>query len=223
MVFRLLARYRRKRCASVLVPEPRGRKYGSRILDPSLEKIIETAIKTSTYGEKNHRWQACIEKFSRRVTKAGATTPSYQTIQSRVRDFDLRQVIARGMGRKQATQRLSPVKAGLHVKEPLQLLQMDHTLVDVVVVNEIDREPICRPGLTLAIDVATRAVPGFHLSLEAPSATSVALALSLAVLPKNTFLAAQHIDFDWPCQGLPKAVHPDNAREFHSNALKRGC
>jgi putative transposase len=30
-------------------------------------------------------------------------------------------------------------------------------------------------------------------------------------------------DFDWPCQGLPKAVHLDNAREFHSNALKRGC
>jgi len=45
----------------------------------------------------------------------------------------------------------------------------------------------------------------------------------MAVLPKNKFLAAQHIDFDWPCQGLPKAVHLDNAREFHSNALKRGC
>src|SRR5258708_2908228 len=44
MVFRLLARYRRKRCTSVLVPEPRGRKCGSRILDPSLEKIIETSI-----------------------------------------------------------------------------------------------------------------------------------------------------------------------------------
>ena len=59
--------------------------------------------------------------------------------------------------------------------------------------------------------------------MEAPSATSVALALSMAVLPKNKFLAAQHIDFDWPCQGLAKAVHLDNAREFHSNALKRGC
>jgi transposase InsO family protein len=65
-------------------------------------------------------------------------------------------------------------------------------------------------------------LPGFHISLEAPSATSVALALAMAVLPKNKFLAAQHIDFDWPCQGLPKAVHLDNAREFHSNALKRG-
>ena len=47
-----------------------------------------------------------------------------------------------------------------------QLLQMDHTLVDVVVVDEVDREPIGRPWLTLALDVATRAVPGFHLSLD---------------------------------------------------------
>jgi hypothetical protein len=45
MVFRLIAYYRRKRCTSVLVPETRGRKCGSRILDPGLEKIIETAIK----------------------------------------------------------------------------------------------------------------------------------------------------------------------------------
>ena len=49
------------------------------------------------------------------------------------------------------------------MKEPLQLMQMDHTLVDVVVVDEVDREPIGRPWLTLAIDVATRAVPGFYL------------------------------------------------------------
>jgi putative transposase len=73
------------------------------------------------------------------------------------------------------------------VKEPLQLMQMDHTLVDVVVVDEVDREPIGRPWLTLAIDVATRAVPGFYLG--GPSATSVALCLAMAVLPKNKFPA----------------------------------
>jgi len=223
MVFRLIAYYRRKPCTSVLAPEPRGRKCGSRILDPSLEKIIETAIKDFYLRREKPSLASLHREVQQACHKAGATPPSYKAIQSRVRDFDLRQVITRRMGPKQAAQRLSPVKAGLHVTEPLQLLQMDHTLVDVVVVDEVDREPIGRPWLTLAIDVATRAVPGFYLSLEAPSATSVALALAMAVLPKNKFLAAQHIDFDWPCQGLPQAIHLDNAREFHSNALKRGC
>jgi len=168
MVFRLIACYRRKRSTSVLVAETRGRKCGSRILDPSLEKIIETAIK-DFYLRREKPSLASLHREVRQVChKAGTTPPSYKAIQSRVRDFDSREVITRRLGPKQAAQLLSPVKEGLHVKEPLQLLQMDHTLVDVVLVDEVDREPIGRPWLTLAIDVATRAVPGFHLSLEAP-------------------------------------------------------
>jgi putative transposase len=62
--------------------------------------------------------------------------------------------------------------------------------VDVIVVDEIERKPIGRPWLTLVVDVATRMVPGFHLTLEAPCATSVALALSMAVLPKERLLAS---------------------------------
>jgi transposase InsO family protein len=44
---------------------------------------------------------------------------------------------------------------------PIQELangMIDHTLVDVVIVDEGDRLPIGRPWLTLAIDVASRAV-----------------------------------------------------------------
>jgi hypothetical protein len=36
------------------------------------------------------------------------------------------------------------------------LVQIDHTLVDVIVVDEIERKPIGRPWLTLVVDVATR-------------------------------------------------------------------
>jgi transposase InsO family protein len=77
---------------------------------------------------------------------------------------------------------------------PLSLVQIDHTLVDVIVVDSITREPIQRPWLTLSIDVCSRCVPGFHLSLEPPSATSVALCLAHAALPKEGWLAARGID-----------------------------
>jgi transposase InsO family protein len=49
---------------------------------------------------------------------------------------------------------------------PLERVQIDHTRIDVVVVNEGDRLPIGRPWLTLAIDVASRVVLGFSVSLE---------------------------------------------------------
>lgn len=53
-----------------------------------------------------------------------------------------------------------------------------------MVVDSITRKPIQRPWLTLAIDIHSRCVAGFHLTLESPSATSVALCLAHAALHK---------------------------------------
>jgi putative transposase len=66
-------------------------------------------------------------------------------------------------------------------------------------------------------------VAGFHLSLDAPSATSVALCVAHAALPKAGWLMARDVESDWPVQGVPERLHLDNAKEFHSEALKRGC
>jgi putative transposase len=85
---------------------------------------------------------------------------------------------------------------------PLSLIQIDHTLVDVIVVDSETRAPIQRPWLTLAIDVCTRCVAGFHLSLEPPSATSVALCLTHAALAKDSWLAQHNIDAVWPVRGV---------------------
>jgi hypothetical protein len=60
-------------------------------------------------------------------------------------------------------------------EQPVGLVHVNHTLADVRVVSAVDRKPLERPWLSLAIDVAIRA--GFYLSLKPPSALSVALAL----------------------------------------------
>jgi len=54
-----------------------------------------------------------------------------------------------------------------------------------MLVDGLERKPIGRPGLTLALDVASRAALEFFLSLKARSSLAVALALSRAVLPKD--------------------------------------
>jgi putative transposase len=93
----------------------------------------------------------------------------------------------------------------------------------IMVVDEVERRSIGRPWLTLVIDVATRVILGFYLSLDAPSSTSVASALSHAILPKRLSLESAAISGSWPAEGLPEMIHLDNAKEFHGNALKRGC
>jgi putative transposase len=61
------------------------------------------------------------------------------------------------------------------------------------------------------------------ISLDLPCATSVALALAHAVLPKAAWLAARGLRLPWPVAGLPRVVHVDNGKEFHALALERGC
>nr|WP_272809341.1 transposase family protein [Shinella sp. YE25] len=103
------------------------------------------------------------------------------------------------------------------------MVQIDHTLVDLFIVDARDRRPLQRPWLTLAIDIASRMVAGFYLSLEPPSSTSVALAIQHLVMPKAPWLQARGIDAEWPVFGLPDIIHLDNGREFHGKALVRGA
>ncbi|WP_455713491.1 hypothetical protein [Streptosporangium canum] len=51
----------------------------------------------------------------------------------------------------------------------LEQVQIDHTPVDLEVVDERHRLPIGRPYVTAAIDVASRCVVGLVVRLEAPS------------------------------------------------------
>jgi putative transposase len=128
-----------------------------------------------------------------------------------------------GEGRKAARDRFTPATGSVEAPWPLSLVQIDHTLVDVIVVDTVTRLPIQRPWLTLAIDVHSRCVAGFHLSLDPPSATSVALYVAQACLPKDAWLTARGIEGDWPVRGLLERLHLGNAKEFRSEALRRGC
>ncbi len=108
--------------------------------------------------------------------------------------------------------------------KPLELVQIDHTQADVFVVDEATRRAIGRPWLSVAIDVASRAVVGIYLAMERPNAAAVALLLKRVALPKDGWLTSLGLgDVDWPMSGIPGTLHLDNAAEFKSRALRSGC
>lgn len=111
------------------------------------------------------------------------------------------------------------------IDAPLEQVQIDHTVVDVMVVDERDRQPIGRPYLTAAIDVFSRCVLGLVLTLEPPSAVSVGLCLGQVCCDKRPWLDSLNIgeQMTWPMSGKPRHLYLDNAAEFHSEALHRGC
>jgi len=62
-------------------------------------------------------------------------------------------------------------------------------------VHETTREAMAaRPWVTLAIDVFTRMVVGFHLSMDKPSRVSIGLCMLNAVYDKSAWLKENVID-----------------------------
>jgi putative transposase len=100
---------------------------------------------------------------------------------------------------------------------------MDHTVVDCMIVDDHTRQPIGRPYITVGIDMYSRCITGFCLTLEAPSSVSVGLCLAHSVLDKETELRRLELEGEWPIWGKPGTIHVDNAAEFYSEALSRGC
>ncbi|RFC01352.1 transposase, partial [Klebsiella michiganensis] len=97
------------------------------------------------------------------------------------------------------------------VHMPMYFVQIDSHVLDVLVVDESTREVMGRPTLVLAIDVRTRCIVGWHLSMHPPSTVA-----TLAVV-KDMFTR--------PLRGLPGGicVHliPDNGTEFKNSAVMR--
>jgi putative transposase len=176
--YRLLRRLRADLTVTSLLPRPSGRPAGLRLLGGEVETVVDAAIQEFYLSRRCPTPADLMRDVGRRCAAAGVPTPSRKAVIRRLRAIDQQEVLRRRKGADHARRKLGRVVGRLSEEHPLGLVQIDHTLADVIVVASSDRQPLQRPWLTLAIDVATRVVAGFHLSLQPPSALSVALALS---------------------------------------------
>ncbi len=222
--YELIARYRRRPQTSTLLLGKCGRRPRSKFLKPAIEEVINDVVKRFFLTRERPRISDLLQHIHVACDEQGLPMPNYRTVRRRLRMLDPKLVASKRFGAKAAREAFAPVQAssaGLLL--PLDVVQIDHTPADVIVVDEHDRQPIGRPWLTLALDVASRAVLGFYVSLDAPSLVSVAMVLTHAVLPKDHWLADRELDVPWPMAGIPDVLHLDNAPEFDSELLRRGA
>ena len=185
------------------------------------EAIMSEIIDTKYLTRQKLRPSEVVRIITARCHKEGISAPSEATIRRRIRNIS-KEVVSNN---RELQPQAKPIVGATPTPEfPLDLLQMDHTMVDIILVDTVDRAPIGRPYLTLAIDIMSRAIAGFYLSLDAPSATSVGLCLTHVATDKASWMEERGIsDVAWPIMGKPKALGVDNGADFHSKAFERGC
>lgn len=110
------------------------------------------------------------------------------------------------------------------VSRVLERIEIDHTPLDLIVIDTLTKLPLGRPWLTLAIDAHSRMVMGFYISFNPPSSYSVLQCLRRAMLPKDLWLQRfPDIKGIWPAFGIPELIAVDNGTDLHSDAVEAAC
>ncbi|WP_231886316.1 MULTISPECIES: Mu transposase C-terminal domain-containing protein [unclassified Sulfitobacter] len=222
-LYDLIRAYKARPITSSLLTGAPGTQTGSRRLPAAIEAVIAAAIEDFFKSRQKPSINALYKEVRRRCGQQGLRAPCWTSVRDRVAAIDPAELVAAREGAQAARSRYHPVAGTYRIERAFEVVQIDHTLVDVIVVDRSHRKPLQRPWVTLAIDIASRMVAGFYLTLEPPSALSVSLAVQHLVQPKLDWLDGLGIDANWPTSGLPETIHVDNAKEFRSKAMRRGA
>ena len=198
-----------------------GAKGKSR-LDPSVDVVIQSVIDEFYLDKQQYPLSVIYDKIIEKCEALELKVPNKNTIRNRINDINPKLIAKHRKGVHVKDTHGMPGKYP-DVKMPLDVIQIDHTKVDVMLVDESTRKDIGRPYITVAIDVYSRMVYGFYISLEGTSYFNVGQCLLNAILPKDDLLKLYNVQGEWPVYGLPRSVSMDNAAEFRSDALQRFC
>jgi putative transposase len=207
---------------SSLLPTKRLGGKGKGRLPESVEALIEEAITGIAEYPSQPTITSAYESLTVSCKQAGVSVPNMLTFKLRIRWRDQVSYLKNRMGAKYAQEKFDPVKANtIRADYPWHMVQIDHAILDVIVVHEKTNQPICRPWLTIAIDVNTRVVVGIYISLEHPSATSVGACLAHTILPKEPYIKQLELDalVTWPVWGVMRTLHMDNGKDFRGERL----
>jgi len=240
-LYRLLERFENSLSVDVLARRSRSDMGASR-MDSAVLEVMDTLIQSQYLTRQQRSIQKIFLAIVDRCHQLDLTPPSRDTVARRIHKITPRERVRRRQG-KSAAEVLRPLRSAFPgALAPLDVVQIDHTELDIMLVDEFERLEIGRPFITVAIDVYSRAVVGFYISRDAPSFMSAGSCLAQAILPKDTALAPrqqrlgamfaemEHQEGDdplpklrWPIWGRPTKVHVDNGREFRGKMLERSC
>src|SRR5690606_39226612 len=219
-VQRARAKLREQERVTALVRNKPGRRRGANCLTPQMDSLIRHVIQKDYLRRERPTKAYVIVRAQSLARRLGLAPPSKKAVLARIgQEQGWAADIAR-LGRKTASQKWEPRPGQLLANKPLELIQIDHTPADVLLLSDDRNTVIGRPWVTVAIDVATRCVVGLYISMDAPSSVSVSLCIERMVLPKPENADNPAL---WPMYGKPQRILVDNGKDFRAEALKRGC
>jgi putative transposase len=147
-IYRWLARFEETGLVSSLLRTPRSDKGDFRLTE-EVEEIIDKKIKSDYLKKERPFVMKLYRAIEEECDQLGLDAPNRNTVYARVRAIEQETVIAKRFSTKRARNLLAPLRGSFPPAEfPNAVVQIDHTKVDVIVVDETHRLPVGRPYLT---------------------------------------------------------------------------
>lgn len=223
-LYRWLKLYDETGLVSSLTGSKKTGGIGKSRLTKAQDEVINDKIHSIYLNKSRKSIKKTILEIQLGCNELGITSPHSNTIRNRIKNISEEERVRKRLGVQEARYKIEPLKGHFPGADyPLSVIQIDHTPVDIILVDEEFRKPYRRPWITVAIDVYSRMVVGFYLSYETPGALGTGICVANSILPKEIWLEKMGIEAKWPCWGIMDVIHVDNAKEFHGNMLKKAC
>ncbi|MGE4419815.1 MAG: DDE-type integrase/transposase/recombinase [Sulfurimonas sp.] len=209
---------------SSLIPKTSQRgKRGSR-LNNQTEAIVQEILEELYLSKQRYGFRKIYNKIARECKKLQLEAPHENTIRNRIDAINPKEALTKRYGHKVAKEKFSNFEGEFpEGNYPMDVVQIDHTPLDIIVVDKIYRKPLGRPYLTLALDTYSRMIAGVYISLQAPGYFNVSQCLLSIFTKKDMYLQTQEVDGEWNIYGLPRVIHVDNGADLVSSDMQRVC
>ena len=125
--------------SSALDLERRGPKKGTRRLPLEVEKIIERCLRQHFLVRERPSFLRVVGEIRAECIARDFTPPARETVKARLDAIDQREVLRKRKGAKAAATVFAARPGRLEVERPLEVVQIDHTPADVILVDHVQQ------------------------------------------------------------------------------------
>lgn len=199
-----------------------------RVLASEVRRIVDTILDKYYFIRNGCTQRVAHDRIQRELSKIishdlpGETPPNVspstvRRIIEEVTPYD-RDMIRMGPVAARAKWRFSV--HGRYALRPLERVEMDHTLLDLWVIDEHFGIPLGRPTVTILVCSYTNYIIGLFISFEGESLARVLRSIKIAIQPKDALTSAIQLSNPWHSMGLWETLVVDNALAYHSPHMR---
>ncbi|MBW8190952.1 transposase family protein [Neiella marina] len=190
------------------------------LVDEAIEKKYLTKERVSiaaTY--RYYKSRVIIE--NRSIVEGKVKPLSQRAFYQRVNSLPPYDVAVARFGKRYADREFRTVGQQIPATKPMEYVEIDHTPVPVILIDDELDVSLGRPYLTMLYDRFSKCIVGLSVNFREPSYDSVRKALLNTLLDKS-WLRKKYpsIKNEWPCCGKIDYLIVDNGAEFWSASLE---